>query len=350
MNTDVPSAAVSRYRFTSRDVPVLILLAAHLPFAAIYYWRLWSLEHYQFFPFAIGIFFWQLLSRRQPEATQWRWGSKLLVVGDLICLAGAVALPTPSPWLATTGMILLLTAWALASREEGYRQSLGTLALLPLMTLRLPGLMDVDLVHWLQRVTTSVSSGALHLMGMLHYREGNILKFPEKSFLVEEACSGVNSVFTILFVAALVICLRQRALIHGLCLLFLGFLFAGGMNVVRILTIALAWEKHKVDLSTGTAHDVLGYVCLAIAAILLLSADMFLHILTAPIPNVTRPGAVLKNPFIRLWNRWLTVVPVKDLVHPATETNISPKLLKANAGLCGIAILLQAWLIKSGGL
>lgn len=350
MNAEVQTPDTQRPMLSGRDVPVLVLLAAHVPFVAIYYWRLWDLEHYRFFPFALGIFFWQLLTRRQADATVWRWYSKCLVVVDLICLIGAVALPTPSPWLATTGMILLLSAWALASREENYRQSLGTLALLPLMTLRLPGLMDEDLIHWLQRVTTSISSGALHLMGMLHYREGNILKFPDKSFLVEEACSGVNSVFTILFVATLVICLRQRAFLHGLCLLCLGLLFAGGMNVVRILTIALAWDRYKYDLSTGTSHETLGYVCLAVAAILLLSADAFLHMLTAPVPNVMRPGAVLKNPFIKLWNRWLTVVPVSGLVHPAVEPSLTAKWRKVNMGICGLAILLQAWLIKSGGL
>ena len=41
-------------------------------------------------------------------------------------------------------------------------------------------------------------------MGYLHLRRGNIIELPDKQLLVEEACSGVQSLFTVLFLAVLI--------------------------------------------------------------------------------------------------------------------------------------------------
>jgi exosortase len=158
---------------------------------------------------------------------------------------------------------------------------------------------------WLQRVTTAVSSGILHRTGMLHYREGNVLNFPGKSFMVEEACSGVQSLFTILFLAALVFCLKRRSLVHGLCLLSFGLILSGVMNILRVVTIAVAWDVNGSDLSTGWPHDTLGYICLGLAAAMLMSADRLLEFLFDPLLDVRRHGggSLFFNPLIAAWNK-----------------------------------------------
>ena len=287
-----------------------ILIAVHLPFMVGYLRGLWWHTHYQFFPFAIGAFVWMFATRRSGEPEQWTWPIKILIAVDVVCLAAQGY--QYSPWLAAVGLVALLTAWCFASRDTGYDRRLTSLALLPLLVVRLPLMYDEQLIHWLQRLTTSFASSVMHRLEMLHFREGNVLQFPGKSFMVEEACSGVQSLFTILFLAALVICLKRRSVIHGTVLLAAGFFFAGVMNTLRVFSVAFAWDKYATDLSSGISHDVLGYICLAVAALMLMSADAFLGFLSDPVMNPFQPEAAdqfFQNPLIRLWNRLVAVVP-----------------------------------------
>ena len=237
-----------------------------------------------------------------------------------------------SPWLAAVGLLLILTALCFANRDAGYDRRLTYLALLPLLVVRLPLQYDLQVISWLQRVTTAVASNILHRLGMLHFREGNLLQFPGKSFLVEEACSGVQSLFTVLFLAVLVICLKRRSIIHGTVLLAAGVVFAGLMNTMRIVTIAVAWEQHATDLSSGMSHDVLGYICLAMAALLLLSADAFLGFVTDPVLDKGSPGTltwVFFNPLIRWWNQLVTVVPISKIDGAIRSSAAAPALNNA---------------------
>lgn len=287
---------------------LLILLAlAHLPWLVIYWLGLWNQQHYQFFPFALGAFALLFANRRSRTIKKWSVLSSLLVGFDILCLAAGVALN--SPWTVSVGMIAWLFAWCINRKDDGHSRSLGYLILLPLMTIRLPLNSDEQIIHWLQRITTSIASRLLDQMGMLHAREGNVIQFPGKSFLIAQACSGVQSLFTILFLAALVICLRRRSIAHGILLLISGFAFAGIMNVGRVMTIAVAWEKHHYDWSVGFTHELLGYCCLAAAAALLMSADAFLEFFLDRVPDVRRMGTVAfyRNPLIEAWNRCFVI-------------------------------------------
>jgi len=292
---------------TPRRMLLMLLALAHLPWLVIYWLGLWNQQHYQFFPFALGAFALLFAKRRSRTIKNWSVLSSLLVGFDILCLAAGVALN--SPWIVAVGMMAWLFAWCINQKDEGHSRSLGYLILLPLMTLRLPLNSDEQVIHWLQRITTSIASRLLDQMGMLHFREGNVIQFPGKSFLVAEACSGVQSLFTILFLAALVISLRRRSIAHGILLLISGFAFAGIMNVARVMTIAVAWEKYHYDWSVGFTHELLGYCCLIAAAALLMSADAFLEFLLDRVPDVRRMGTVAfyRNPLIAAWNRCFVI-------------------------------------------
>lgn len=314
---DIQQFVLSRWQIS-------LLIAVHLPIVARYYVELWPRQHYQFFPFAIIAFIVLFATRKSPQPERWNWISSALLVADVCCLAAGSYLM--SPWFFAAGLVCLMTAWCLASLDEGYQRSLLYLATLPLVTIRLPLNYDEPVIMWLQRVTTSVASGVLHRIGMLHYREGNVLTFPGKSFLVEEACSGVQSLFTILFLAALVFCLRRRSLIHGGLLLAVGLILSGMMNILRVVTIAVAWNRNAADFSTGWSHDALGYLCLALAAAFLMSADRLLEFLFAPVLDIRRHGggSLYFNPLIAVWNKFFTVLAKGDSKFAAIQT---PKIL-----------------------
>lgn len=318
-------------RFLRRRLLLLLLIVAHVPFLIDYLRGLWQQTHYQFFPFAIGAFIWLFATRRSGDAERWTWPAWTLIVLDLTSLA--VQPWMYSPLLAFVGLVATLTAWCYANRDIGFNRRLTYLALLPLIVVRLPLLYDVYVINWLQRMTTAMASKSLHRLGMLHFRDGNVLKFPGKSFMVEEACSGVQSLFTILFLAALVICLKRRSLVHGFVLLASGLAFAGLMNTMRVITITVAWERYGTDLSAGLSHDIVGYVCLAVAAALLMSADAFLGFVTDAVPDFERPGAVhmFRNPLTAVWNKLVAVIPLRDRTAASVVQGATPNRSSADS-------------------
>lgn len=284
----------------------MMLMLAHLPWLVPYYRGLLQRSHYDFVPLALltaAVLIW---TRGDFAGGRFK-GPKLWipVMIDLACLSVAIA--KNSPWFSAAGMIALVYGILLNVPDKDFRCSLWSLTLLPLLTLRPPLNYDLDLVHWMQPVTTKCASVLLNFLGAFHLLDGNVLTFPGKRFLVEEACSGVQSVFAVLFLAVFVGCLQRRRHLVFLGLILSGIFFAGVTNVLRIISIALAWEYFQWDISSGWQHDVLGYATLLIAALLTLSADAFLAYLTSPVPSdqVTR-GCHAKAVF---WNRMTNVLP-----------------------------------------
>ena len=200
-------------------LPYVLLLAGHLPFVYIDLKLMWTRTHYQFFPFALAAFAW-LLWQRQDGAGPNRRAVKSLLVLDVIVLTVAVAIN--SPWLGSVGMCLVLAAAATSRRDKLTGSSLAYLALLPLLAVRLPANIDLHVVTELQGITSKIASRILNLVGCLHLREGNIIRLKSRMLMVEEACSGVQSLFTLIFFAILICCGRRRSPFHGILVLLGG--------------------------------------------------------------------------------------------------------------------------------
>lgn len=252
-----------------------------------------------------------------------------------------------SPFLAVLGFWFLTLAIGLACRDREVKTSLAYLTVLPLITVRLPLEIDQSLILWLQRVTSSIASELLNFFGYLHLQTGVILQFPGKSFQVADACSGVQSLYAVLFLAAFVTCGNRRRFFHTALVIASGLLFAGVMNVIRISLIAIAWETSGTDLTFGVAHDVIGYIALFGAAMLVLSADAFWAFCLDPVPDVQGAGitAVYRNPFVAIWN-WLMFLVPRDNEAVTGSVAVSNRLIAASfvfaSILCVSCLILQS--------
>ena len=80
----------------------------------------------------------------------------------------------------------------------------------------------------------------LDLLGVPHLREGNILSIPGKQLLVEEACSGVNSVLFMSSACVFYVLWRRRPILFLPVIFFLtiGAVLLG--NLFRITSGACA--------------------------------------------------------------------------------------------------------------
>lgn len=300
-----------------------LLFLVHLPYVVRYCQQLWNLDHYQFFPFAFAAFGALFYQRCLPKSFRWTAFCTTLVGADLALLVGGIYLD--SPWMVYLGAVALTWAVCRSYADRQFDRSLGYLSLLLLITVRLPQNLDMDAIHWLQRTTTGVASRLLNYFGFLHLRMGNVLEFPGKRFLVEEACSGVQSLFTLLFLAIVITVGYRRKMFHTLLVLASAAFFAGVMNVLRVVAISVAWSDFQYDLSVGWQHDAIGHLALIVAAGLVYSADATIQFFCSPVPDIQGAGlsAVFWNPLTSLWN-WLFLVRLRSML-PEAGSVISTK-------------------------
>jgi len=261
-------------------------------------------QHYESLPLLWLAFLGFLLVRVRSVRVDSRWRLILAAVClgiDAILLF--VAVNIFSPWLAYLGLIFGSASLLILSEEKLTRRDLVPLLLLLIVGLRLPLNLDRFLISDLQLRTSSISSEMLNELGCLHYRAGNTLEVNGVNLFVEEACSGVQSLFTLTVFAALIVVFFRRHWLHGLCLFLSAWLWSGLMNTTRVTSVALAQDWYDFDLATGVPHDILGYACLLTAILLLLSTDQFLYFLFGPVVNTWGNKTILpKSPVSRFWN------------------------------------------------
>ena len=307
-------------------LPYAIAIASQLPMLLLYFRDLWGFPHYQFFPFAVlatSIFAFVRWPRDLENPFQRSWVSNILLIGGLFC--GLICILFHAQWFAALS-VMLLVASLLARTIDG--ESLGSLGLasLPFFTcLMLPLGLDTNLIGRLQHVSADITSMILDLVGLKHYKGGTVIEVPgTEGYGIEAMCSGVQSFFTLLFFAVVLIVFFRRAqtnayqfvaglvlatfvLVIGLsiplpilCLIaaviFLygmigvratllvvaATLWAVFMNTVRIVTIPIAQQWFGIDLVHGLEHALLGYAVLVAGILLLFSTDQLIQFALGP--------------------------------------------------------------------
>ena len=280
-----------------------------LPLVGRYFARLWDEPHYQYFPILLGVIVYLGWSRwsEAPEAVRPLRQRLVYFVGVLAILVLTLAILYQVPILAMIALTLGLAAFGLVLASYRKVENLFGIWCLVLLLIRPPWGYDEKLMGWLQDLATVVSSRLLDLFGCFHLTEGNVLTFPGKTFFVDEACSGVISLRTILAASAVIVVLRNRPLVHAVLLIMGGLFWAGAMNVIRIGLIAAAHLKFGVDLSEGWQHEVTGLVVFSVATVGVRSTDGLLKFLLDPL------GAGAQFPRNRLGLWWNQVAVWGDL-------------------------------------
>ncbi len=309
MATATPTATiqnVSPLRITGGVLfPYLLILLAHTPLVYVHLQQLWSRPHYQFFPLVLLASGALMVLRARSEETVWRPVGRMSLLFSRMLLLGScgmlcVAFLRLSPLAAYVSCLLTLASMIVRLGLPAW----GPWALL-LLLIRIPYGQDVALIQWMQRVTSDLSSTALDTVRVEHIAEGNVLTFPSRSLFVEEACSGVVSMLAIVACAAILAVWWKRSLFHGVLLIAAGLFWAGGMNVVRVVTIAIALDRLDIDLTEGWRHEAVGLFVFMVSLAALFSTDRLLLFLLAPIqmnPLASHWVYSESNWLVRLWN------------------------------------------------
>jgi exosortase len=268
------------------------LLAAHLPLLAQHAVQIWLRPHYRFFPLLMvgaGALAWLRL-RGQPASPPGRpWLAGLALTAAWLALATALVLT--SSWL---GAVAALATMAAATYAVGGVTLCGRLApswVLLWLAVPPPLELDRDLILWLQSETTRWSSAVLDLLGVFHLTAGHVIEIDGRRLFVDQACSGVNSLFSVLACTLFLIFLAGRPLLRAALLLAAALVWVLLANVARVAGVALILFRWDVDLSTGWRHDAFGLMLFACAVGLIASTDQLLGFLLAPTTRTEEGGS-----------------------------------------------------------
>ena len=194
----------------------------------------------------------------------------------------------------------------------------------------LPAGLDGGFVRWLQLETSHAGSLVLDMLGVRHLMEGNVLVLPGHRLLVEEACSGVNSLFALLVATSLFLVAARRPLIWSGLLLAGSVCWAGLSNMGRVVSIAFVQARYDVDWSTGWQHEALGFAMTGLALLMLACTDRFLAFLLRPITR--SDGSLPQNSLCRAWNWCVGSGKLED--NPAAADGLSASVSSQTAANC----------------
>lgn len=196
--------------------------------------------------------------------------------------------PQPSAW----GLLLLfwgalqatlgvLASWAFVGRSAFMISLIGCILatygvrmlrelIYPLCTLILmitpPASLYSSLTNWLQLLASRLGEAFLEAFGYSVMREGNILELVGIKLSIEEACSGIRSLFSILFMCTLYNFFFVRGKWTKATILIMAVPIAILGNAGRILATGVASQYNR-SLIEGVSHEAFGYVSVVIAAL-----------------------------------------------------------------------------------
>ena len=255
------------------------MLLLHLPFIMGWVTWMWGRDHYQFFPIILAGFGWLVWERlpliKWPTAAAFsvRAGIYLL----LSALVFAVACWTGSHWV---GMIALLcslwsTVWYVGGSSAA-DQLRGPFVFL-LLLIPLPLNLDLQLIIGLQKIATWLASGALDLRGVRHTVSGVAIRTASKSYMVEEACSGIHSLFSATSVMVFLSVYFRYSLPRLVLSLLQTVFWVLVANAVRVFLIVYVDARWQVSLDSGWRHDALGFATYAGVLLAAISSDQFIR-------------------------------------------------------------------------
>ena len=188
-------------------------------------------------------------------------------------------------WLVNLAAVLLFSPWTgalaflfcLLASVYGFGGVSLTIRMLPawlfcFLVLPLPFRLDVELITSLQTLTARWSSRLLDALGVMHVLAGNTVELPGRKLEVEEACSGVHSLFACFSVTLFFALWMRRSLIRGGLLLLSAVGWVLVANSLRVVLVACL-EKKGIPASEGFLHEMLGIGVFVFTMVMVLSTD-----------------------------------------------------------------------------
>ncbi|PWU04524.1 MAG: hypothetical protein C5B51_16595 [Terriglobia bacterium] len=203
--------------------------------------------------------------KRIPSAPSY-WGI-LIVFGA--ALAWMLSMLTQWVWISRISLLVGLTGCIAALHGLRIVRALAYPLLTLLLMIAPPSFINEQVTLQLQLLASRLGEVSLEALGYSVLREGNILEMVGEKLAVAEACSGIRSLTSLLFltVAYNYFFVGRRA--HRIIMLCAVVPVAILCNAGRILATGVVGQYNRA-LAHGMLHEAFGYFGLGLGAVLLL--------------------------------------------------------------------------------
>ena len=261
--------------------------------------RLWSHDYFSFFPVfliaVIAVTADRFKTSKRPKQGKWRvdpisFGVSILLLGGSVWFQ--------SPLVGAVSFLLLIDSLLCHMREA--RSSWRLLLLL----IPLPFGIDGQVIHKLQLESSVRASQILDAINVPHLMQGNVLELPDRRYFVEEACSGISSIYLMMAATALYVVMSRMRFVRAIPLMLSVLWWAMVANAVRIVAIAYCHHFHQLELSAGWKHEILGISTMILAFVGIWSTRALLDFLLGPITESSENPDASSFSLIKLWDRF----------------------------------------------
>ncbi len=263
--------------------PVIVgLLVLYVPTIIDLHRGLWNEEAYGHGPIVLGIVLWLFWraglddARRIEQAASWL--GRMLFAFGLLAYAvgrsqGIVLLEVGSVMPVAGGLVLSLQGWA------GVRRLWFPVFFL-VFFVPLPGFVIDGITGALKPVVSAVAELLLYKLGYPIARSGVVLSVGPYQLLIADACSGLNSMFSLSSMGLLYLHLMRyanwvRVGILLACILPVAFV----ANIVRVIILILITYHLGDEAGQGFLHNFAGMALFVIALTFFFLTDWLVGLL-----------------------------------------------------------------------
>jgi exosortase B len=266
-------------------VPVgLGLLALYVPVFYEFANGLWQSDDHAHGPIILAVILWLFWRQRgallAPGRPALGAGVALLVLGLLLYVVGR----SQDITIFEAGALAPILAGALlAMRGRSGLRAFWFPILFVAFLVPLPGIFVDALTGPLKREVSEIAEQLLYVAGYPVARNGVMLTIGQYQLLVADACSGLNSMFSLSALGLLYLYIMQRkSWLHNGLMIASILPIAFTANIVRVLALVLVTYHFGDEAGQGFLHGAAGIVLLLVALTILLALDAVLARIIRP--------------------------------------------------------------------
>jgi len=208
-----------------------------------------------------------LVTRTGPPGPAWATGALGVLAVGLLGWARFVS--APDLMIPAAGLGSLGLAWATGGAPRLKLLLVPTVLLL--FAMPLPGVFVNRVVFPLQIWTAEYTTAVMHVLDLPLIQMGDVLRTPEKNFIVIEACSGMGSIEVLTLLSLAYAWFTRSSLLQGAILVASAPAIAFGLNGLRVVTMVL-----NPDSAIVSVHTTQGLIVFAVGALLIAVLDAWL--------------------------------------------------------------------------
>jgi len=284
-----PDIRTSRKNSALEWMPVIVgLLILYVPTFYNLANGLWQEEEYAHGPIILAAIIWLIWDRRQvlleaAPSTAPISGFTLLIFGLLAYLVGR----SQEIGILEIGSIVpVLAGILLAMRGSRALLAMWFMLLFSVYLIPLPGIFVDAITGPLKQHVSTIAELILYKAGYPIARSGVVLTIGQYQLLVADACSGINSMFSLSAIGLLYLYLmRYKSWLHNGLILASLLPIAFCANIIRVLALVLITFHFGDAAGQGFLHGFSGMVLFIIALLVILLLDSILR-------RIIKPGRV----------------------------------------------------------